>query len=91
MALLQSVAGRAWKDELACDVALLWETGPQLADVEGVRDFERLWFAHPKAWKQLVFTCQRKLVERRSRTDPSQPVPGPVLPTSFSCDQCDAV
>ena len=43
MALLQSDAGRAWKDDLACDLALLRrEMGPQLAEVEGLPDFERL-------------------------------------------------
>ena len=91
MALLQSVAGRARKDDLARDSALLrQEMGPQLADVKGLRDLVRLLFEHPKAWKQLVPTCQRKLVERRSRSGPSQPFPIPVLPT-LGCDQCDAV
>ena len=40
--------------------------------------------------EQLVSSCQRKLMERRLRSGPSQPAPVPVLP-AFSCDQCDAV
>ena len=91
MALLQSDAGRAWKDNLARDLALLrQEMGPQLAEVDGLPDFERLWFEYLKAWKQLLSSCQRKLVERRLRSGPSQPAPVHVLPT-FSCDQCDVV
>ena len=51
IALLQFDAGRAWKDDLACDVALLRrEMGPQLAEVEVLPDFERLWLEHPEAW-----------------------------------------
>ena len=42
MPLLQSVAGRAWKDELSRDLDLLrQEMQPQLK-VEGLPDFERL-------------------------------------------------
>ena len=91
MALLQSDASRAWKDELSCDLDLLrQEMVPQLEEVEGLPDLERLWLEHPKAWKQLVSSCQRKLVERHLRSEPSQPAPVPFLPT-FSWDQCDDV
>ena len=91
MALLQSEAGRAWKAELFRDIELLrQETGLQLVELEGLFDFERLWFEFPKAWKLLVSSCQRKLVERRQRSEPAQPAPVPVLPT-FSCDECEAV
>ena len=90
MALLQSDAGRARKAELFCDIELLrQEKGPQLVEVEGLPDFEKLWFEFPKAWKLLVSSCQRKLVERRQRSEPAQPAPVPVLPT-FSCDECEA-
>ena len=45
MALLQSDAGRAWKHDLARDLAFLrQEMGPQLAEVDGLPEFERLWF-----------------------------------------------
>ena len=55
MALLQSDAGRAWKAELFCDIELLrQEKGPQLVEVEGLSDFEKLWCDFPKAWKLLV-------------------------------------
>ena len=43
MALLQSDAGRAWKAELLCDIELLHqEQGPQVVEVEGLSDFEKL-------------------------------------------------
>ena len=91
LALLQSDAGRAWKAELFCDIELQrQEKGPQLVEVEGLPDFEKLWCEFPKAWKLLVSSCQRKLVQRRQRSEPAQPAPVPVLP-SFSCDECDAV
>ena len=91
MALVQSDAGRAWKAELLRDIELLrQEKGPQLVEVEGLPDFEKLWFEFPKAWKLLVSSCQRKLVERRQRSEPVQPAPFPVLPT-FGCDECEAV
>ena len=49
MALLQSDAGRAWKAELFCDIELLrQEKGPQLVEVEGLPDFEKLWFVVPE-------------------------------------------
>ena len=48
MALLQSDAGRAWKAELFCDIELLrQEKGPQLVEVEGLSDFEKLWCDFP--------------------------------------------
>ena len=79
MALLQSDAGRAWKAELFCDIELLrQEQGPQLVEV------------FPQAWKLLVSSCQRKLVERRQRSEPPLFASVPILPT-FSCDECDAV
>ena len=91
MALLQSDAGRAWKAELFCDIELQrQEKGPQLVEVEGLSDFEKLWWEFPKAWKRLVSSCQRKLVERRQRSEPAQDALVPVLPT-FSCGECDAV
>ena len=50
MALLQSDAGRAWKAELFCDIELLrQEQGPQLVEVEGFSDFEKLWCDFPQA------------------------------------------
>ena len=86
MALLQSDAGRAWKAELFCDIeSLRQEKGPQLVEVEGLSDYEKLWCEFPKAWKLLVSSCQRKLVER-----PAQAALVPVLQT-FGCDECDAV
>ena len=91
MALLQSDAGRAWKAELFCDIELLrQEQGPQLVEVEGLSDFEKLWCDFPQAWKLLVSSCQRKLVERRQRSEPPRFAPVPILPT-FGCDECDAV
>ena len=91
MALLQSDAGRAWKAELFCDIELLrQEQGPQLVEVESLSDFEKLWCDFPQAWKLLVSSCHRKLVERRQRSEPPLFVPVPILPT-FSCDECDAV
>ena len=91
MALLQSDAGRAWKAELFCDTELLrQEKGPQLVEVEGLPNFEKLWYEFPKAWKVLVSSCQRKLVECRQRSEPAQAALVPVLPT-FSCDESDAV
>ena len=73
MALLQSDVGRAWKAELFCDIELLrQEKGPQLVEVEGLPDFEKLWCEFPKAWKQLVSSYQRKFVERRQRSEPAQ-------------------
>ena len=62
---------------------------PGYVEVEGLPDFEKMWFEFPKAWKLLVSSCQRKLVERRQRSEPAQPAPVPVLPT-FSCDECEA-
>ena len=35
-------------------------------------------------------SCQRKLVERRQRSELAQPAPVPFLPT-FGCDECEAV
>ena len=91
MALLQSDAGQTWKAELFCDIELLrQQKGPQLVEVEGLSDFEKLWCEFPKVWKLLVSSCQRKLVERRQRSEPAQDALVPVLPT-FSCDECDAV
>ena len=91
MALLQSDAGRDWKAELFCDIELLRrEKGPQLVEVEGLSDFEKLWCDFPKAWKLLVSSCQRKLVERRQRSEPAKPALVSVLPT-LSCDECEAV
>ena len=88
MALLRSDAGRAWKAEPFCDIALLrQEKGLQLVEVEGLPDFEQLWCDFPKAWKLPVSSCQRKLVERRQRSE--SPLFAPV-PT-FRCDECDAV
>ena len=81
MALLQSDAGRAWKAELFCDIELLrQEQGPQLVEVEGLSDFEKLWCDFPQAWKLLVSSCQRKLVERRQRSEPPLFAPVPILP-----------
>ena len=72
MALLQSDAGRAWKAELFCHIELLrQEQGPQLVEVEGLPDFEKLWCEFPKAWKLVVSSCQRKLVESRQRSEPA--------------------
>ena len=77
--------------ELFCDIELLrQEKGPQLVEVEGLPDFEKLWCEFPKVLKLLVSSCQRQLVERRQRSEPAQPAPVPVLPT-FSCDECEAV
>ena len=91
IALLQSDAGRAWKDDLASDLARLrQEMGPLLAEEDGLPDLTKLWFEYPKAWKQSVSSCQRKLVEGPLRSGPSQPAPDPVLPI-FTCDQCGAV
>ena len=91
MALLQSDAGRAWKADLFCDIELLrQEQGPQLVEVESLSDFEKLWCDFPQAWKLLVSSCQRKLVERRQQSEPPLLAPVPILPT-FSCDECDAV
>ena len=91
MALLQSDAGRAWKAELFCDIELLrQEKVPQLVEVEGLSDFEKLWCEFPKAWKLLVSSCQRKLMERRQRSEPARAALVPVLPT-FGRDECDAV
>ena len=43
-----SDAGRAWKAELFCDIELLrQEQGPQLVEVEGLSDFEKLWCDFP--------------------------------------------
>ena len=90
MALLQSDAGRAWKAELLCDIELLrQEQGPQLVEVGGLSDFEKLWCNFPQAWKLLVSSCQRKLVERRQRSEPPPFAPVPSLP-EFGCDDCDA-
>ena len=73
MALLQSDAGRAWKAELFCVIELLCqEKVPQLVEVGGLSDFEQLWCDFPKAWKLLVSSCQRKLVERRQRSEPAR-------------------
>ena len=86
MALLQSDAGRTWKAELFCDIELLsQEKGPRLVEVECLPDFEKQWCEFPKPWKLLVSSCQRKLLERRQRSEPAQAAPVPVLPT-FSCD-----
>ena len=72
-----------WKVELFCDIELLrQENAPG-------RPF-RLREAVPKAWKLLVSSCQRKLVERRQRWEPARAALVPVLPT-FGCDECDAV
>ena len=91
MAILQSDAGRAWKADLFCDIELLrQEQGPQLVDVEGLSDFDKLWCDFPQAWKLLVTSCQRKLVERRQRSEPPRFSPVLILPT-FVCDECDAV
>ena len=91
MALLQSDAGRAWKAELFCDIELLrQEQGPQLVEVESLSDFEKLWCDFPQAWKLLVSSCQRKLVERRQWSEPPLFAPVHILPT-FSCGGCDAV
>ena len=91
MALLQSDAGRAWKAELFGDNELpRQEKGSQLVEVEGLSDFEKLWCDFPKAWKPLVSSCQRKLVERRQRSVPARAALVPVPPT-FGCDECDAV
>ena len=83
MALLQSDAGRAWKAELSCDIELLrGENGPHLVEVEGLSDFQKLWFEFQKAWKLLASSCQRKLVERRQRSE-TAPVPIPPFMLSF--------
>ena len=79
-----------WKAELFCDIELLrQEQGPQLVEVEGLSDFEKLRCDFPQAWKLLVSSCQRKLVERRQRSEPPLFAPVPILPT-FGCDECDA-
>ena len=57
------------KAELFCDIELL--KGPQLVEVEGLLAFEKLWFEFLEAWKLLVSSCQRKLVERRQRSEPA--------------------
>ena len=59
-------------------------------EMEGLPDFEKLWFEFPKARKLPVSSCQRKLVERRQWSEPAQPAPVSVLPT-FSCNECEAV
>ena len=50
MALLQSDAGRARKAELFCDIELIpREKEPELVEVEGLPDFEKVWLQFPKA------------------------------------------
>ena len=79
------------KAELFCDIELLrQEQGPQLVEVEGLSDFEKLWCDFPQAWELLVSSCQRNLVERRQRSEPPLFALVPILPT-FSCDECDAI
>ena len=59
----------------------------RLLEVESLSDFEKLWCDFPQAWKLLVSSCQRKLVEPRQRSEPPLFAPFHILPT-FSCDEC---
>ena len=93
MALLQSDAGRAWKAELFCDIEVLRrEKGPQLVEVEGLPDFEKLWCEFSKAWKLLVSVVPAEArgtssavgtCAACSRSRSSDP--------TFGCDECEAV
>ena len=62
----------------------------RLLEEESLSDFEKLWCDFPQAWKLLVSSCQRKLVEPRQRSELPLFAPFHILPT-FSCDECDAV
>ena len=67
-------------------VGLPARSGPQLEEVEGLPDFERLWFEHPKAWKQLCLRASQNSWNADCVRNPRSHV----LPT-FGYDQCDAV